>query len=85
MYLILKDLKLSKFSDIWTIDKTHNKFLAHELKMRFKLLNFARKLFVMLLKRSPSSPWSGKFICTKMFVYTGCIKKKETFRNQAYC
>jgi hypothetical protein len=29
-------LQLFKFSDIWTIDKTHNKFLAHELKMRFK-------------------------------------------------
>jgi hypothetical protein len=24
----LKDLKLSKFSDIWTIDKTYNKSLA---------------------------------------------------------
>jgi hypothetical protein len=45
----LKDLKLNKFSDIWTIDKTHNKFLAHELKIRFKLLNFARKLLLMLL------------------------------------
>jgi hypothetical protein len=38
----LKELKLSTFSDVWTIDKTRNKFLAHELKMRFKLLNFAR-------------------------------------------
>jgi hypothetical protein len=37
----LNDLKLSKFSDIWTTDKTYNKFLAHELKMRFQLLNFA--------------------------------------------
>jgi hypothetical protein len=27
----LKDLKSSTFSDIWTIDKTHNKFLAHKL------------------------------------------------------
>jgi hypothetical protein len=33
----LKDLKLRKFSDIWTIDKTHNNFLTHELKMCFKL------------------------------------------------
>ena len=38
----LKDLKLTNFSDIWSIDKTHNIFLAHELKMRFKLLNIAR-------------------------------------------
>jgi hypothetical protein len=53
---ILKDLQLSKFSDIWTIDKTHNKFLAHQLKMRFKLLNFARKLFLMLLKKTPPPP-----------------------------
>jgi hypothetical protein len=28
---LFKDLKLSKFSDIWTIDKTHNKFLARQL------------------------------------------------------
>jgi hypothetical protein len=28
----LKDLKLSKFSGIWTIDKTHNNVLAHELE-----------------------------------------------------
>jgi hypothetical protein len=40
----LKDLKLDKVSDIWIINKTHNRFLAlHELKMRFNLLNFARK------------------------------------------
>jgi hypothetical protein len=39
----LKDLKLSKFSDIWTTDKTHNNVLAYELKMRFNLLNFARE------------------------------------------
>ena len=26
----LRDLKLSKFSDIWTINKTHNELLAHE-------------------------------------------------------
>ena len=32
--------------DIRTIDKTHNKVLAHELKMHFKLLNSARKLFL---------------------------------------
>ena len=32
--------------------------LAHELKMRFKLLNFARKLFLKLLKKySPPLPW----------------------------
>jgi hypothetical protein len=48
----LKDLKLSKFSDMRTIDKTHNKFLAHEFEMRFKLFNFARRLFLMLLKKT---------------------------------
>jgi hypothetical protein len=32
----LKDLKLSRFSDIWTINKIH-KFLVHELKMRLKI------------------------------------------------
>jgi hypothetical protein len=32
----LKDLILSTtFSDIWTINKTHDILLAHELKMRF--------------------------------------------------
>ena len=61
---ILKDLKLNKFSDIWTINKTHNKFLAHKLKMRFKLLNFARKLFLMLLRKTTPP---GKCIFTKMF------------------
>jgi hypothetical protein len=48
----LKDLKLSKFSDMRTIDKTHNKFLAHEFEMRFKLFSFARRLFLMLLKKT---------------------------------
>jgi hypothetical protein len=33
--------------DIRAIDKTHNKVRAHELKMHFKLLNSARKLFLM--------------------------------------
>jgi hypothetical protein len=31
----LKDLKLRKFSDTWTINKTRNIFLVHELKMHF--------------------------------------------------
>jgi hypothetical protein len=38
------------------IDKTHNKFvvhLVHELKMRFKLLNFVRKLFLDTPKKTP--------------------------------
>jgi hypothetical protein len=36
--ICLKDLNVSKFSDIWTIaDTTHNNFLAHELK---GVLNF---------------------------------------------
>jgi hypothetical protein len=65
----LNDLKLSKFSDIWTIDKTHNKFLAHELKMRFKLLNFARKLFLMLLKKT-HTPALENLSLRKIFVYS---------------
>jgi hypothetical protein len=51
-----KDESFSKFSDIWSIDKTHNEFLAHELIMRFKLLKFARKLFLMLIKKTPPPP-----------------------------
>ena len=44
--IYLGDIKLSTFSDIWTIDKIDNKSPPpHELRMRFKLLNFARKLF----------------------------------------
>jgi hypothetical protein len=62
----LKDWKLSKFSDIWTIDKTHNQFLAHKLKMRFNLLSFAYKLFLMLLKR----PHPSNFSLQKMFAYS---------------
>jgi hypothetical protein len=42
---LFKGLKLSKSSDIWTINKTYNQLLALELKKRFNLLNFARKLF----------------------------------------
>ena len=42
------------------------RILAHELKMRFKLLNFARKLFLKLLKNT-LPPCSGKFILTKYF------------------
>jgi hypothetical protein len=30
--ILIKDLKFSKFSDIWNINKTHNEFLANELK-----------------------------------------------------
>ena len=62
----LKDLKLSTFSDIWTIDKTHNKFLAHELQMNFKLLNFARKLFLMLLKNTLPLLW-------KIYIYENIL------------
>jgi hypothetical protein len=39
----LKDLNLSKFSDIWTINKIHNKFLAHDLKRPFKAIFNAAK------------------------------------------
>jgi hypothetical protein len=49
----LKDLNFSKVSDMWTVDKTHNKFLAHYLKRHFIVLNFARKLFLMQLKKTP--------------------------------
>jgi hypothetical protein len=66
--LLFKGLKLSKFFIFGPLNKTHNTFLAHELKMRFKLLNFARKLFLMLLKKyTPPPPCSGKFIFTKNF------------------
>jgi hypothetical protein len=65
----LKDLKLRKCSEIWTINKTHIKFLAHELKMRFKLLNFARKLFLMLQKRPPP-PALENLSLRKYFVYS---------------
>ena len=57
---ILNDLKLSKFYDIWTINKTHNNVLAHELKMHFK---FQVQAFLMLLKKAP--PCSGEFIFTR--------------------
>ena len=54
----LKDLKWSTYSDMWAINKTHNKFLGHELKLRFKLLNFVRKLFLILLKKTtPCMIW----------------------------
>jgi hypothetical protein len=53
---------LIKFSDIWTIDKTHNKFLVYELKMRFKPLNFelfrAQAIFNAAQKRSYSDKTS---------------------------
>ena len=42
---LFEELKIEQIPDIWTIYKTHNKFLAHELKMRLKLLNYAFKLF----------------------------------------
>ena len=32
----LKELKLCKLSDIWTVYKMHNKLLTHELKIRLK-------------------------------------------------
>ena len=54
------------------IDKTHNKFvvhLVHELKMRFKLLNFARKLFLDTLKRHPP-PALENLSLRKSFVYS---------------
>jgi hypothetical protein len=62
-------LKLSTFSDIWKIDKTPNKFIAHELKMRCKLLNFARKLFLMLLKKIPP-PALENLSLRNIFVYS---------------
>jgi hypothetical protein len=34
---------------MWTIDKTHNKFL----KRHFIVLNFARKLFLLQLEKTP--------------------------------
>jgi hypothetical protein len=43
----LKDLKLSKFSDIWTINKTHNKLLTYQLK------NTAQAIFNCAKKDTP--------------------------------
>jgi hypothetical protein len=53
---------LRKFFYIWAIDKTHNKCLAHELNIRFKIKNFARKLFLMRQRKTHLLPFSGKFI-----------------------
>jgi hypothetical protein len=69
-------LKGLKFSDIWTIYKTHNKFLAHELKMRFKPLNFARKLCLMLLKKTASL--LGKIYLEEHFLFFYIILPKQS-------
>ena len=45
----LKDLKLSKFSDFGPLIKTHNKFLAHELKMRDTSLLWKTYLYEIFL------------------------------------
>ena len=63
----LKGLKLSKCSDIWTINTTHNTFLAHQLRMRFHLLSFlAQAIFNAAKKRDSlygacreSQKWRG--------------------------
>jgi hypothetical protein len=70
---------LSKFSDTWTIDKTHNKFLAHELKMRFKLLNFERKLFLMLLKKTPPPALGNLSLSNLCSCYIISIPKQSIF------
>jgi hypothetical protein len=40
----LKELKLRKCSDIWAINKTHNRLLAHELKNAFYAFKFRAQL-----------------------------------------
>jgi hypothetical protein len=32
---VVKGLKIESISDIWTIDKTHNKFLALKMRLNF--------------------------------------------------
>jgi hypothetical protein len=64
-------LKLSKCSDIWTINKTHNKCLAHKLKMRFKLLNFARKaMFNAARNEDNPAPALENLPLRNFFVYS---------------
>ena len=48
------------------IDKTHNKFLAHELKMRF---NFVRTLFLRLLKKPPPPLLWKIYICENFCLF----------------
>jgi hypothetical protein len=59
---------LSKFSDIWNIDKTQYKFLAHELKILF--FNFARKRFFMWRKNktTPTLLWKIYLYETSLFI-----------------
>jgi hypothetical protein len=49
----LPNLRFVIVKTLWTINKTQHKFFA---KMHFNLLNFARKLFLMLLKILPPPP-----------------------------
>ena len=72
--LLFKGLKLSKFFIFGPLNKTHNTFLAHELKMRFKLLNFARKLFLMLLKKYTPPP-----LLWKIYLYEEFSPKQSIF------
>jgi hypothetical protein len=44
---------LSTFYDIWTIDKTLKKLFAHELEIRFKLLNCAKAILNAPKKYTP--------------------------------
>jgi hypothetical protein len=55
---------MSKFSDIRAINKTHNKFLVHELKMRFK---FRGQAILMLLKNIPHP------LLWKIYLYEKCF------------
>jgi hypothetical protein len=51
-------INIERISDIWTINRTHNIFLAHGLKMRYNLLNFAPLV------------WSRKLSFRFFFVYS---------------
>ena len=61
--------KLSKFSDIWTIDKTHYKFLAHELKMSFKC-NESEFLNAIFNASKKDTPALKNLSLRNIFVYS---------------
>jgi hypothetical protein len=69
--------QLCNFSDIWTINLTHNNFFAHEFKMRLNLF----KLFLILLKET--SPCSENIIftiyCLFYIISTQTIYIYQTF------
>ena len=77
----LTDLKLSKFSDIRTSDKIHNKFLAHELKMRFK--NFIPVSSLQMIYNALIQPYFD--YCSPLWDICGTqlLDKLQKFQNRA--